>query len=769
MAAMDGLLAKAAMGAVDAVQVLDEMAATLLDGLGQLAQPVPSRPQPVCMWGPQERGLPTTCVEEVVPLIEEGHLSMYSTADGSVRSRSSSLAVSDDTSQTSLREEPDCSCIAGAASAPPATLESDALSLDANWLALLRAVEEPCELAGSEFLDPDFPPEIALFSSGGASGSRPPRCRVECWRRPCGISRRDGSFVGGSGFALGLCEGPQGSSDTPWQLFRSVLRADDVVQGELGDCWLLSALAALAEARGGALARALLPAQEQPSNSGAYIVRLCIGGRWRGVVLDDRLPCLGGGGYHTQLVFCVTRRSQLWASMVEKAVAKVCGGYEALCGGESGDALTMLTGWPCDIVRLREGDDPEEVWVSLIAAQEAGSLMTCSTKDSKSPWLMANHVYSLLGACELLENGRAVRLVRIRNPNTRVVWSGSWSERSALWTPCLREQASQLGPRQDSFFMSLEDFAEHFAHFTVCRLRGEQWHEQRRPLRLPGAAAVPCCSLSLEVGSQGVDCVLGLAQPEGRVRGGPLYPSLGKALACIGFVLLSAPDGAQSSGASNSQQEAAAGPGTSELQGWQVAAVAGLRCRASSWADCHVAAGGRYLLVPLALQASEDPDVQAAVACFGSAEVSLGHPLPLSWEATRAAWAAYARTSDSEPVEFHGALLYMGKAEGGALVALAENRGVGHFFVDLSLESDSLRFSRGEGATSDWLPAGFGQILQVALPSLSSGGSAGWASSHRFLMTSRGPAGQHHLPALDEGAETGISGTLHAPFRLETF
>ncbi|CAK0796532.1 unnamed protein product, partial [Prorocentrum cordatum] len=141
--------------------------------------------------------------------------------------------------------------------------------------------------------------------------------------------------------------------------------------------------------------------RERVSAAGAYVVRLCLGGRWRSVLVDDRLPCLGGAGFHTQLAFCVTRRSQLWATVVEKALAKVCGGYGALCGGESGDALTLLTGWPCEIVRLGEGADLEEVWARLRSAREAGFLMTCSTMDAGAPSLLPNHVYALLDVCDL--------------------------------------------------------------------------------------------------------------------------------------------------------------------------------------------------------------------------------------------------------------------------------------------------------------------------------------------------------------------------------
>ena len=55
------------------------------------------------------------------------------------------------------------------------------------------------------------------------------------------------------------------------------------------------------------------------SPAGIYMVRLCLGGFWREVIVDDRLPSLGGGQYHQQLAYCSTLRLQLWASIIEKA------------------------------------------------------------------------------------------------------------------------------------------------------------------------------------------------------------------------------------------------------------------------------------------------------------------------------------------------------------------------------------------------------------------------------------------------------------------
>jgi len=158
----------------------------------------------------------------------------------------------------------------------------------------LRSIELCYELVGHEFVDPDFPPVE--------------RGRVTAWLRPRDIKHHDGRPL---------------RKGEDWQLFRGEPRAEDVTQGGLGDCWFLSALAALAEFRRGQFVKALFPGQLRLNKAGVYLVRLCLGGCWREIIVDDRLPCSGGGRYYTQVAYCATYRLQLWAGLIEKAFEKL--------------------------------------------------------------------------------------------------------------------------------------------------------------------------------------------------------------------------------------------------------------------------------------------------------------------------------------------------------------------------------------------------------------------------------------------------------------
>ena len=66
-------------------------------------------------------------------------------------------------------------------------------------------------------------------------------------------------------------------------------RADDLVQGKVGDCWFLSALAVVAE-RSDLISR-LFGTMSGMNEYGAVEVRLFVDGFWQNIVLDNFLPC----------------------------------------------------------------------------------------------------------------------------------------------------------------------------------------------------------------------------------------------------------------------------------------------------------------------------------------------------------------------------------------------------------------------------------------------------------------------------------------------
>ena len=107
-----------------------------------------------------------------------------------------------------------------------------------------------------------------------------------------------------------ICDDPQ--------LFVSGASRFDVKQGELGDCWLLAAVASLCQNQK-FLAR-VVPEDQSFSEGYAGIFKFNFWqfGKWTEVIVDDRLPT-----YNNRLVFMHSVDSnEFWTPLVEKAYAK---------------------------------------------------------------------------------------------------------------------------------------------------------------------------------------------------------------------------------------------------------------------------------------------------------------------------------------------------------------------------------------------------------------------------------------------------------------
>lgn len=122
------------------------------------------------------------------------------------------------------------------------------------------------------------------------------------------------------------------------QLYSGKVEAADLVQGAVGDCWLVAALASAAE-QPVCIRNAILTPEY--NSRGKYRVRIFDGqaNKWVVITVDDRLPCSDGSTH-----FMHPNGNELWAVVMEKAFAKFCGSYANLNGGFCAWAWRAITG-----------------------------------------------------------------------------------------------------------------------------------------------------------------------------------------------------------------------------------------------------------------------------------------------------------------------------------------------------------------------------------------------------------------------------------------
>ncbi|CAK8996882.1 unnamed protein product [Durusdinium trenchii] len=121
------------------------------------------------------------------------------------------------------------------------------------------------------------------------------------------------------------------------------IRPQDVKQGQVGDCWLMAAIASAASHP--ELVKKLFTTRHL-TDDGKYTISLYDAGaqKWTPVVIDEFLPCRLQNGKPVPL-FAKPMGEELWAVLLEKAFAKFCYGWGKMQGGDSWFALQAMSGF----------------------------------------------------------------------------------------------------------------------------------------------------------------------------------------------------------------------------------------------------------------------------------------------------------------------------------------------------------------------------------------------------------------------------------------
>ncbi|KAK2154313.1 hypothetical protein LSH36_271g04040 [Paralvinella palmiformis] len=286
-------------------------------------------------------------------------------------------------------------------------------------------VVNECLENGCLWEDPDFPAcEESMYYD-----SRPPCGEVE-WLRPGDI-----------------CGDPQ--------MFVEGASRLDVIQGVLGDCWLLAAVSCLATNED--LLHKIIPDGQSFDTNYAGVFRFMFWqyGRWVEVLIDDRLPTSNG-----QLIYMHSgERNEFWSALLN-------GCYENLSGGLTSEALTDFTGGISERYTLRD-ETPDDLFKTMHKAASKGAMMGCSIDASPDQMeaqldngLIIGHAYSITSVRYVeVQTARVsgkIPMLRIRNPwGDSHEWKGAWSDE-----------------------MSYTDFKDEFMRLEICYLGPDTLEEE---------------------------------------------------------------------------------------------------------------------------------------------------------------------------------------------------------------------------------------------------------------------------------------------------
>lgn len=281
-----------------------------------------------------------------------------------------------------------------------------------------------------------------------------------------------------------------------------------------GNCYLMGAIASICHRAPDRLSPLdALMVSATPNPEGVVLVRFFEGNRWSWVVTDDRI--LVGRGVHRleaqsglfsgapdpsrgkwAMPFGVhsSEPGELWPCLLEKAWAKLHGGYAVVNGAADGMQRALLALLPfsgSSISRpLTSTSCTDALWGDLLLWSRRGWPMELGSRNRApgarvkldAEGIAGGHAYSLL---RVAEAPGGIRLLQLRNPWGQGEWLGSYADTDLKhWTPALRKALDYdpVASGDDGvFWLSLQDLCRKFVQLSVVRelrLRGDggTWH-----------------------------------------------------------------------------------------------------------------------------------------------------------------------------------------------------------------------------------------------------------------------------------------------------
>lgn len=240
-------------------------------------------------------------------------------------------------------------------------------------------------------------------------------------------------------------------------LFRDEPTASDVKQGQIGDCYFPSAIAALAHVQPQAIKNAI-----KDNGDGTYTVTFKVpqgsSGAFKDkqVTVDGDLASRSWGGplYGSTTGDTSTTKLEMWFPILEKAYAAMHpGGYNDIGnGGLSSEVFQSILGRPLFDVNT-DWSSKDKVWTRIKTSLDAKLPVSAGThgEDEKARYtnsgVYPDHSYSVLGYKE--EAGQ--KMVQLRNP---------WGE---------SEPFPGDGKNDGVFWLKLDDFMKLYQ--TVMTVR----------------------------------------------------------------------------------------------------------------------------------------------------------------------------------------------------------------------------------------------------------------------------------------------------------
>ena len=259
-------------------------------------------------------------------------------------------------------------------------------------------------------------------------------------------------------------------------IYEDNLNLEDINQGKIGFCYFLSSLASLIKYQK-FLSQIFLT--KKINNQCYYEIVLFINGEFQIIIIDDYIPFIKN---KNKPYFSHPNNNEIWVILLEKAWAKINGGYSKIIEGWPSEVLSCITGFNTSFLINDDYSEEEDTLFYTLDnfLNKTDSLLLVTTKSEQKKIdkemeeknLIKSHTYILEGVVILYtKNQNKVKLLKISNPWGYREWTGDYSDKSVLWenfSDEIKKKYFDKEKKKNIFFISIEDFLKYFIRIDIC-------------------------------------------------------------------------------------------------------------------------------------------------------------------------------------------------------------------------------------------------------------------------------------------------------------
>ena len=208
---------------------------------------------------------------------------------------------------------------------------------------------------------------------------------------------------------------------------------------------------------------------QQVNQDGYYEVYIYTHGQYKILIIDDYFPIIKGT---TILRFSKPVKNEIWLLLLEKAFAKVNGGYGSLFSCDVSMVVQTFTGFPVERVNFYDMLDIEDLEEMIRFNKNVNIINLCPNKDTcEEIGLMIGCAYQVLDIFDVRNNNNGkeecLKVLKIKNLFEYNKYTGDWAPGGEKLTDTVKNIVGYNPNEKNIIYISLEFAFKYFSQIQI--------------------------------------------------------------------------------------------------------------------------------------------------------------------------------------------------------------------------------------------------------------------------------------------------------------